>query len=63
MAERFQPNLLSERVYNVTRLPFRIELGDVALVCGAGFILCIGFSLIPAFGAALSRPVTALRDE
>lgn len=63
VAERFQPNLLSERVYNVTRLPFRIELGDVALVCGAGFILCIGFSLIPAFGAALSRPVTALRDE
>jgi lipoprotein-releasing system permease protein len=63
VAERFQPALLSERVYNVTRLPFRIDVGDVALVCGAGFLLCIGFSLIPAFGAALARPVTALRDE
>lgn len=61
--ERFQPQLLSEKVYNVSRLPFRIELGDVAMVCAAGFVLCIGFSLIPALGAALARPVTALRDE
>ncbi len=63
VAEHFQPTLLSERVYNVTRLPFHIETYDVFLVCGAGFVLCIGFSLIPAFGAALARPVSALRDE
>ncbi len=63
LTERFQPVVLSERIYNVTRLPFRIEMGDVFIVCGAGFLLCIGFSLIPALGAALARPVTALRDE
>ncbi len=63
IVEKFQPQLLSERVYNVTKLPFRIEPVDVALVCGAGFVLCLCFSLLPAFGAALARPVAALRDE
>lgn len=60
---RFQPALLSESIYNVTKLPVRIELADVALVSAAGFVLCVVFSLIPALGAALSRPVNALRYE
>jgi lipoprotein-releasing system permease protein len=63
LVERFQPAILSEAVYNVTRLPIRIELGDTILVCVVALILCILFSLIPAVRAALSRPVKALRYE
>ena len=63
LVERFQPALLSEAVYNVTKLPIRIELPDVLLVCGAALVLCILFSLLPALRAALSRPVKALRYE
>ena len=63
LIERFQPKLLAESVYNVSRLPMRIELVDVGLVAGAGFVLCVVFSLIPAIGAAATRPVDALRWE
>lgn len=59
----FQPRFLSESVYNVTYLPVRIELVDVSLVGVVGLVLCVLFSVIPAVGAALARPVTALRYE
>jgi lipoprotein-releasing system permease protein len=55
--------LLSEAVYNVTKLPVRVELGDVGLVCAVALVLCILFSLLPALRAALMRPVQALRYE
>jgi lipoprotein-releasing system permease protein len=63
LIETFQPSLLSEEVYNVTRLPLRVELPDVAAISLAGFLLCVVFSLIPAIGAAVTRPVKALRYE
>ena len=63
LLSQLQPVLLSESIYNVTRLPVRIELTDVALVSGVGFLLCILFSIVPAVGAAVSRPVSALRYE
>lgn len=63
LVERFQPAILSEQIYNVNRLPIRIVVGDVLIVCVAGFIVCMVFSLIPALGATLTRPVTVLRDE
>lgn len=59
----FQPKFLSESVYNVTYLPVRIEVVDVALVGAVGLVLCVLFSVIPAISAALTRPVTALRYE
>ena len=58
-----QPSLLSEKVYNVTRLPLRTRWTDVSLVAASGFILCLVFSFLPAVGAAMSRPVGALRYE
>ena len=62
-AERFQPELLSESVYNVTKLPFRIDLVDVLLVSGVAFVLCVLFSALPAWRAAVAKPVQALRYE
>lgn len=63
VVERFQPALLAEAQYNVTRLPIRIELLDVSLVAAIAFLLCVIFSLLPALKAAFSRPVDALRYE
>lgn len=63
LVERFQPALLSEQVYNTSRLPIRIEVTDVAIVCVVALILCVLFSLLPAIRAALMRPVKALRYE
>jgi len=61
--ERFQPALLSEAIYNVTRLPIRIELFDVFIVSTVAFFLCVTFSVVPALRASLARPVDALRYE
>jgi lipoprotein-releasing system permease protein len=63
LAEKFQPSILSEAVYNTNRLPFKIELWDVALISLAAFFLCLLFSVIPALKAAYARPVEALRYE
>ena len=63
LVERFQPSILSEAIYNVTRLPIRVEWNDVVMVAAVAFITCVVFSVLPALRAALSRPVTALRYE
>lgn len=61
--EEYQPTLLSESIYNVTRLPIRVELGDVTLISLVALALCMIFSLVPALRAAMARPVDALRYE
>ena len=61
--ERFQPSILSEAIYNVTRLPIHVDFSDVAIVSAVAFVLCLVFSLIPALRAAAARPVDALRYE
>lgn len=63
LVERFQPTLLQESVYNVTRLPIEISARDVGLIAGVAFLLCVLFSVMPALRAALARPVAALRNE
>jgi len=63
LAERFQPTMLSESIYNVTRLPIRVELLDVFIISGVAMALCMIFSLMPAIRAAMARPVDALRYE
>lgn len=62
-AEVLQPEILSESIYNVTRLPIQVEATDVALVCAVAFLLCVLFSVLPALRAAVERPVSALRYE
>lgn len=61
--ERFQPSFLSEAVYNVNHLPLLTRWSDVGWVALFGFTLCLVFSFIPALGAAMSRPVGALRYD
>ena len=61
--ERFQPQILSEAIYNVSRLPLKIQVADVLLVSGVALLLCVVFSVVPALKAALMRPVQALRYE
>ncbi len=63
MIERFQPNLLNESIYNASRLPMRVESMDVFLVAAGGIGLCLLFSVIPAWSAARTKPVDALRLE
>lgn len=63
LVERFQPAILSEAIYNVNKLPLKIQFGDVSLICAMALLLCVFFSVIPALKAALSEPVQALRYE
>ncbi len=61
--EAVQPTFLSEAVYNVTRLPLRVRWADVGFIAASGFVLCVVFSIMPALGAAVAKPVGALRYE
>jgi len=61
--EKYQPNLLSETVYNVSRLPFKVQLMDVVSVSAVAFIICCLFSVIPAMRAAKQKPTEVLRYE
>ncbi len=63
LIERFQPTLLSEKVYNVTRLPIKVDLRDVVSISIGAFVVCVVFSVLPAIKAAMARPVNALRQE
>ncbi|NBX77190.1 MAG: ABC transporter permease [Proteobacteria bacterium] len=63
VVERFQPAILSESIYNVSKLPLKVQASDVSLICVMALLLCIVFSVIPALKAALSQPVQALRYE
>lgn len=61
--EAVQPAFLSEAVYNVTRLPLRVRWADVGFIAASGLVLCVVFSILPAFGAAVAKPVGSLRYE
>jgi len=63
LLSHWQPVKLSESIYNVSRLPIRVELHDVGLIAVAAFGLCVVFSVLPALRAATARPVKALRYE
>jgi lipoprotein-releasing system permease protein len=63
LIEHFQPALLSEKIYNVTKLPVKIVASDLAWIAVGAFTVCVVFSVIPALRAAMARPVTALRYE
>ncbi len=59
----YQPVLLNESVYNVTRLPVVIRLSDVGMLGGVALILCLVFSVFPAWRAMRLLPIEALRSE
>lgn len=61
--EAFQPAILSESIYNVTKLPLKVQVKDVFAVSSVAILLCLIFSVIPALKAATAPPVQALRYE
>ncbi len=63
MLEQFQPAILSESIYNVTRLPLKTLPMDLFLVAIGAIVVCIVFSLVPAMRAAQSSPAEALKYE
>lgn len=63
LAEKYQPAILNEAIYNTNRLPFKIQFSDIMLISVAALCLCLLFSVIPALKAAFARPVEALRYE
>jgi lipoprotein-releasing system permease protein len=55
--------ILTSDVYFVNYLPSRLEFGDVALICGAAFLLSFLATLYPAWRASRTEPAEALRYE
>lgn len=54
---------LSADIYPVNYLPSQIQLGDLAVVCGAALALSLLATLYPAFRASRVKPAEALRYE
>ena len=54
---------LDARVYFMSELPAYVEWHDVLQVCAVAFLLCALATLYPAWRAALTQPVEALRHD
>jgi lipoprotein-releasing system permease protein len=50
-------------VYLISDLPSEVQFGDVALVAAVAFLLAALATLYPAWRAARTQPVEALRYE
>jgi lipoprotein-releasing system permease protein len=55
--------LFPASIYGFTDLPALIVPGDIALICGSAFVICILGGVIPAWRAWRLKPVEALRYE
>ena len=55
--------LFPEKLYGFRELPAQIVQGDVVVICGVSFLICILAGLMPAWNAARLQPVEALRNE
>lgn len=53
--------IFSSDVYFVSNLPSELQGGDVALICGAGFVLSFLATVYPAWRASKVEPAHALR--
>jgi lipoprotein-releasing system permease protein len=55
--------LLAPSIYGFGELPALIVPGDVLLICGSAFLICVLGGVIPAAMAARLKPVEALRHS
>lgn len=55
--------LFPASIYGFTELPALIVPGDVLLICGSAFVICILGGVLPAWRAWRLKPVEALRYE
>jgi lipoprotein-releasing system permease protein len=54
---------LDARVYFMSDLPARVELGDLLRICGVAFVLACLSTLYPAWRAARLPPAESLRND
>jgi len=55
--------LFPAKIYGFTDLPALIVPGDILLICGSAFFICLLGGVIPAWRAGRLKPVEALRYE
>jgi lipoprotein-releasing system permease protein len=55
--------LFPAKIYMLTELPARIVPGDIAIICGGSFLICLLAAAFPAWHASRLRPVEALRHD
>ena len=56
-------DLLPAAIYNISEVPYQRLPGDMAIICGGSFLICILAGLLPAWKASRLQPVEALRNE
>jgi lipoprotein-releasing system permease protein len=55
--------LFPANIYGFTELPSLIIPGDIAIICGGSFLICLLAAAFPVWNASRLRPVEALRHE
>ncbi|EEF61528.1 ABC transporter permease [Pedosphaera parvula] len=55
--------LFPANIYGFSDLPALIVPGDLAIICGGAFIICLLAAAFPAWSASRLKPVEALRHE
>ena len=63
MNRRTGIELFPREIYSFSRLPAVIDTGDITVICGTAFVICVLAGLLPAWFAGRLRPVEALRHE
>jgi lipoprotein-releasing system permease protein len=55
--------LFPANLYNFSELPAQIVPGDILIICGGSFIICLLAAAFPVWHASRLKPVEALRHE
>jgi lipoprotein-releasing system permease protein len=55
--------LFPAEIYTFNQLPALIVPGDILLICGSAFVICLLAGVVPALNAGRLQPVEALRHE
>ncbi len=55
--------LFPANIYNFSELPAQIIPGDVLVICGGSFLICLLAAAFPVWNASRLKPVEALRHE
>ena len=55
--------LFPANIYSFSQLPALIVPGDIAIICGGSFVICLLAAAFPAWHASRLKPVEALRHE
>jgi lipoprotein-releasing system permease protein len=55
--------LFPANIYNFSELPAQIVPGDILIICGGSFLICLLAAAFPVWNASRLKPVEALRHE